>query len=80
MEIHAEPQLVVPALVKSLSDTNYSVRMLATIGLGYFGTNAQQAVPALVPMLSDPDLDIRRTAAYDLEAIDPGAAAKAGVK
>ena len=80
IEIRAEPRLVVPALVRCLSYTNYSVRMLAAIGLGYFGTNAQQAVPALVPMLSDPDSQIRGTADADLKAIDPEAAAKAGVQ
>jgi HEAT repeat protein len=78
--VYTEPRLIVPALAKLLSDTNINVRYAAARGIQHFGTNAQQAAPALVPMLSDPDTRIRRAAAIALKAIDPEAAAKAGVK
>jgi HEAT repeat protein len=75
-----EPSLVVPALSKCLSDTNNDVRTLAAQGLGWYGTEARQAVPALVPLLNDPYRLARVTATNALNAIDPEAAAKAGVK
>jgi HEAT repeat protein len=78
--VDVEPQQVVPALVNALSDTNWFTRLMAAKGLGHLGTNAQQAAPALVPMLSDPNAMVRRGATYALKAIDPEAAAKAGVK
>jgi len=41
---------------------------------------ASIAVPVLVKLLNDPDALVRRSAANALKAIDPEAAAKAGVK
>jgi HEAT repeat protein len=76
--IHAEPSVVVPALVASLSDTNVFVREVAAEGLGGFGTDARQAVPALLRLLSDPAEYVAPSNA--LKKIDPDAAAKAGVK
>jgi HEAT repeat protein len=71
---------VVPALIKLLSDTNIFVRRRAARRLGDFGPNAQQAVPALVGMLNDQDEFARDAGTNALKAIDPEAAAKAGVK
>jgi hypothetical protein len=81
-EAHAEPSLVVPALVKALSDTNANIRGTAAIGLREIGWSggARAAVPALVPLLSDPDGQVRRVAAEALKQIDYDAAVKAGVK
>jgi len=76
----SEPRLIVPAFVKGLSDTSFSVRMVAVMGLANFGTNAQEAVPPLVRMLSDPNGNVRTIATDALRAIDPEAAAKAGVQ
>jgi len=45
-----------------------------------FGPDARIAVPALVELLNDPDLEVRGRATNALKAIDPEAAAKAGVK
>jgi HEAT repeat protein len=79
-EVRVEPRLVVPALAKSLGDPNLPGPVLAARALAEFGTNAQQAVPALLPLLSDPNVIVRSTATNALKAIDPEAAAKAGVK
>jgi HEAT repeat protein len=49
-------------------------------GFQAMGTNAAPAVPALVKFLSDPDEGVRRSATNALKAIDPQAAAKAGVQ
>ena len=92
--IQAEPELVVPALIKALSDSSPYVRMAAAEALEPFGSNATRAVPALVQLLHDTDenptlrsqgdpvvqYSIRRHAEDALKAIDPEAAAKAGVK
>jgi HEAT repeat protein len=78
--VDTEPRLVVPALVDALSNTNFVIRMVAARGLGRFGTNSQRAVPPLVLLLSDPSLDVRPEVTNALKAIDPEAAARAGVK
>jgi hypothetical protein len=75
-----EPSLVVPALSKCLSDTNSDVRTFAAQGLGWYEAEARQAVPALVPLLRDPNGNVRLVATNALKAIDPQAAAKAGVE
>jgi HEAT repeat protein len=81
-QVHDEPSLVVPALVKALGDTNANVRGVAVVGLKGIGWSgaARQAVPALELLLSDPDGQVRRAAVDALKQIDPEAAAKAGVK
>ena len=81
-QVHDEPSLVVPALVKSLGDTNANVRGVAVVGLKGIGWSggARQAVPALELLLSDPDGQVRRAAVDALKQIDPEAAPKAGVK
>jgi len=45
-----------------------------------FGPDAQLAIPAVVPLLTDSNFAVRLRAADALKAIDPEAAAKAGVK
>jgi hypothetical protein len=74
----ADPQQVVPTLLKALSDTNAHVRLCAACALARYGTtNAQRAVPTLLLWLRDP---VYHAAAGDaLKAIDPEAAAAAGV-
>ena len=49
-------------------------------GLGTLGTNAASAVPALLKFLTDSDKSVRASATNALKAIDPQAAAKAGVQ
>lgn len=79
-QIQAKPPVVVPAMVKSLSDTAMPVRCAAARCLGDFGMEARQAVPALVLLLGDPDVFVRVAATNALKLIDPQAAAEAGVK
>ena len=43
-------------------------------------TNAQPAVPALLLLLSDQKEEVRKAATNAIKAIDPEAAARAGVK
>jgi len=78
--IHAEPELVVPVLTKCLRDSDPTVRTEATFSLLFFGGAAKSAVPELVGLLKDKDLQIREYAEQSLKAIDPEAAAKAGIK
>ncbi len=81
--IHAEPDLVVPVLLKTLCDTNWSarVRRQAISGLSAFGTNANTAVPAVVDFLNtQSDPADRSLAAKALKKIDPEAAAGANLK
>jgi HEAT repeat protein len=79
-QVDAEPRVVVPALVKALSDTQPVIRLYAARGLEQWRTTAQEAIPALVLFLNDPILDLRSRGANALKAIDPEAAAKAGVR
>ena len=39
-----------------------------------------QVIPLFVKLLNDPDEDVRMNATNELKQIDPGAAAKAGIK
>ena len=78
--IHAKPELVLPLLTQSLQDSSIRVRFNAVSSLAGFGSEAKPAVPALAQLLTDPLPSIRTNAANALKAIDPEAAAKAGVK
>ncbi len=73
---------VVPVLINALRDPNPYVRNWAVKGLGEFGPNAKLAVPALVEFLNthDDSTSDRSQVTNALKAIDPEAAAKAGVK
>ena len=63
-------------------DPPYSVtlRRNAFWALRQFGPEAKPAVPKLVQLLSDVEAAIRSEATNALKAIDPQAAAQAGVK
>jgi HEAT repeat protein len=78
--IHAEPELVVPQLIKSLSDSDETVREMAAGYLGDFGVDAKEAVPSLLEMLSDTSSFARSAATNSLKKIDGDAASKASVK
>ncbi len=79
-EIKQEPQVVIPELIRLLSDEDEWVRFAATRSLTNFGPLATSAVPALVVLLNDSLGEARKAASNALLAIDPEAAAKAGVK
>lgn len=86
-EIHAHPELAVPALIEHLETTKTKTldekRMIYTYtfsALGRFGPEARSAVPTLLRSVNDADLDIRGNARGALKDIDPEAAAKAELK
>ncbi|HTL16582.1 MAG TPA: HEAT repeat domain-containing protein [Patescibacteria group bacterium] len=79
-QIHGEPSLVVPVLVKFLSHTNPLVRTEVVEGLGNFGTNAQPALPALVQSLSDSNRLVRNAATNAFKQINPEMLTRVGVQ
>jgi HEAT repeat protein len=79
-KIHAEPELVVPALTKFLKDPDREVRASTISSLELFGSDAKPAVSALVQSLNDQNGLVRKLAKSALKKIDPEAAAKAGLK
>jgi HEAT repeat protein len=80
-KIHAEPYRVCALLINALHDPSLLVRDHAVVALERFGPNAKLAVPALVEFLNaHDDATFRSLTANALKAIDPEAAAKAGVK
>jgi HEAT repeat protein len=76
-KIHAEPELVVPALTKFLKDPDRRVRAITITSLALFGSDAKPAVSDLTQSLNDPS--VRTLAKYALSQIDPEAAAKLGL-
>ena len=81
-KMRAEPERVVPVLINALGDPSANVHICAVQALQNFGPNAKPAVATLVEWLHDPahDASARDYATNALKAIDPEAAAKAGVK
>ena len=78
-QIHAQPSVVVPVLVRCLGHTNAQIRIGAAEGLGNFGDEARQAVPALVQALTDPSKPMRSKVRQALKRIDPSAMDGSGV-
>jgi hypothetical protein len=71
---------LLPEFVRAMQDDNWGVRNNAAIALRYYPEQAQVVVPVLLKALQDPVPKVRQLAADALKRIDPGAAAKAGVK
>jgi HEAT repeat protein len=59
----------VPALIRSLADTNTTVRQAAGYGLGTARAYAAPAIPALRASLADTNASVRGCAAYALSCI-----------
>jgi HEAT repeat protein len=84
-DIHVEPDRAVPLLINSLHDPIPHIPPNAVVALGRFGPEAKLAVPALVEFLNtytgnSPFQYVARSYATNaLKAIDPEAAAKAGI-
>jgi len=75
--LHIMPELVVPALIRSLKINNLEVRRAAASALAKFGGDATPAVPTLLQVFNNTNsLPIKTTVASALLAIDPKAAAK----
>ncbi|HZV35956.1 MAG TPA: HEAT repeat domain-containing protein [Verrucomicrobiae bacterium] len=70
-DIHAHPEMAVPALTNCLADSNKMVRDFAIMALGNFGTNAAQAIPILETKLNDNDPETRQEVLKSLKQIDP---------
>ena len=65
---------------EALEHKESRVRHAAATTLGRMGQAARPAVPALLEALQDKDEDVRRQAAAAVQAIDPEAAKKAGIR
>ncbi|MGO8928123.1 MAG: HEAT repeat domain-containing protein [Limisphaerales bacterium] len=84
--IRPDPHLTVPVLVAGLDDPFPVARLNAATALGNYGSEAREAVPALRRMLATnsaftvEQAQLHTAAADALKAIDPEAAAQAGVK
>ncbi len=78
--VRSEPQLVVPVMIKLLHDPDVMIRGAAACVLRDFGADAKSAIPDLTEALKDEELYVSSIAREALFAIDPEAAAKAGVK
>jgi HEAT repeat protein len=79
MRIHEDAALVVPVLITNLTESNV-ILPTTILALASFGDRAKPAVPALLRFLGDKNDFVREAATNALKAIDPEAAAKAGVK
>lgn len=77
-KIHSDAETVIPLLIPYLDDENLNDE--AADALANFGSLAKAAVPEIIPLLKARDKDAREAARKALLAIDPEAAAKAGVK
>ncbi len=73
--IHAEPDLVIPALTRWLDADGVKDR--AATALGEFGPAAKAAVPKLVTLLQENDPETQFAASQALRAIDSEAYARA---
>jgi hypothetical protein len=78
-QIRPDPELGVPVLVAGLADSDLHARLGAAYSLGEYGPAAKAAVPLLLRWLAKHGSE-HDAAASALKAIDPAAAAKAGVK
>jgi HEAT repeat protein len=77
-KIHQEPNRIVPLLIKCLDDQEINAE--AAEALANYGKAAQAAVPKLTTLLPVRDKELHRAVQIALKAIDPDAAAKAGVR
>jgi hypothetical protein len=76
-QVHADPQMVLKVLLKMLHHAEFRNRLLGIVGLQNMGKDARAAIPDLLQMLDEQD--VRPELIEALKAIDPAAAAKAGV-
>jgi vesicle coat complex subunit len=69
-----------PALLREIESKSVSARRWSLVALGSFTNEAPAIEPAIVKALEDKDVGVRQAATNALKAIDPEAAARAGVK
>ena len=73
-KIHAEPEMVVPVLIKEIAVSVASRdRLVPTIlkTIATFGEFAKEAIPTITALLHDEDIDVRVAATNAIVAIDP---------
>jgi HEAT repeat protein len=63
-----------------LRDSDLQLHAFAATALGEFGNNGKPAVAPLIGLLSEGNQEARKAATNALKAVDPEAAARAGVK
>ncbi len=77
----ADAAVLVPLLIARLTNSLGQGRSVMVEALGEYGTNARAAVPNLIGLLGDrSSKEIRWTVPKALQAIDPAAAERAGIK
>jgi HEAT repeat protein len=80
VQLHKEPERVIPVFEEFLVDPNARMRVFGVELLAALGTDAKPAVPRLLKLRSDPDSEVRQTAKEALSEIDPSAAGDGGLK
>lgn len=78
-KLHVGPEIVVPILIQELQ-TGRRLSRSKIRALGAYGVEAKQAVPVLLELYRSTFADLELDIANAIKAIDPEAAAKAGVK
>lgn len=76
VELHQEPELVVPVFSEFLASPDADMRAWGATVLGRLGADANAAVPLLLKLRTDEDGDVRESAERALKEIDPEAAEK----
>jgi hypothetical protein len=79
-EIHQEPERTIPILIEYLDVQDLGLRVGALWSLRQFRAEAKPAFTNVLKLINDGDASIRNEATNVLIAIDPEAAAKAGVQ
>jgi HEAT repeat protein len=79
-QIHARPEVCVPALIPFLQASNVTLRQSSMWAIRHFGAAARPAIPAILASLNDKDAWVQVQATNALRKIAPEAAAQAGVK
>jgi HEAT repeat protein len=73
-------EIMIPALVAALKDSNREVACYAAEALGGFGPQAKSAVPELLEALKRRDGRLREAAGKALKLVDPRKADQAGIR
>jgi hypothetical protein len=68
-QLRMEPDIVIPALTRKLSDPRDNVRVQVSESLAYFKFLASPALPQLTNALSDPNMAVRKNATNTIEII-----------
>ena len=67
-----QPDLVIPALLAAMDNTNNYIRSTIVYQLGGFGPAATSAIPKLISFSTSQDTNLCRLATDALDKIEPG--------